>query len=523
MSDDRSTFKHAAVYSAAAMLSRIIGFLLLPLYAHELQAIGYGIIALIDTAMNFMLSLLGQGIRGGLVRFYHEEPDPEAKKRVVVTGSLLVGAASVVMSGLTMLLSKPLSSLLFGEPTYWAVVCLGAGAFIFSITAETASTLLIIQRRSFQFSMVSLLQLTAGLLFNVLFIIVLRMGIIGFFLASIITAAMAFLAYGWLLVRSCGWGFDREVARKIIAFQTPLVPGALASFASRQVERVLVRAIQAIESVGVLEMGYKFPVLLTLLIQQPFMRSWDTRRVEIAEEPDGPQRIGRMFTYGLFLMLAAGLVMAVCIRDLLMILTPPEFWEAHRIAKIEIVTVILQSCMYHLIFGIFYHKKTGQWAKVRGVTSAVKVGMSVLFISLWGLYGAAYSACATMIITMIWGGRIGMGLYRFDIEKAKVTAMVVTAVVLYVLLDRADMASWATLDAARDVWLPGLANALQSTFLGTWKDGKAVIMLLERKDLIVDMAARGLLASSFVLLLPAVHDPTRRKAVGKLRRRPAAV
>lgn len=522
MSSDRSTFKHAAVYSGAAVLSRLIGFLLLPLYAHELQAIGYGIIGMVDTAMNFLLSLLAQGIRGGLIRYYHEEPDPEAKGKVVSTGTALIAGATLVIVLLTMLVSRPLSAFMLGDGDLWPILCLGAGAFFFEVTGQTASTILIIKRRSVTFSFVSLVQLTMGLLLNVLFIIVLRWGVRGYFYAAILTAMITNVIFVSLMLKHCGRGWDTEVARKLIAFQLPLVPGSLASFFARQAERVLVRFNLAIESVGILEMAYKFPVLLTLLIHQPFMRSWDTRRVEIAEEPDGPYRIGRMYTYGLFLMLAGGLIMASCIEDLLRILTPQEFWIAHRFAKVEILTVLMQSSMYHFIFGIFYMKHTGDWAKVRGVMAVLKVGLSVLFILKWGLYGAAFSACVTMAVTLVWAGRIGMRYYGFPIEKAKVFSMITVAVAIFVLLQVSDFSGWRILEPARESWLPGFAEALRGTFLGTWKDGKAIVLLLERKELIVDLVVRGFFSASFLILLPLVHDPTRHKALGRLRRRPAA-
>ena len=39
MSTTRATMKHAAVYSAAAMAGRLIGFIMLPFYAHILRGL----------------------------------------------------------------------------------------------------------------------------------------------------------------------------------------------------------------------------------------------------------------------------------------------------------------------------------------------------------------------------------------------------------------------------------------------------------------------------------------------------
>lgn len=516
MSVDRDTFKHAAVYSAAAMLSKIISFLLLPFYAHILLDTGYGIIGMTDTALSFLMSLLAQGIRGATIRHYHEEETERGKRLVASTSVWVIAAASLVLVLLGAAGSKPLSSLLLGDSTRWHYLCLALATFYFDLVAESSGTLLIIRRKSVVYSSVGLLRLVLGLSLNIWFVLVQGMGVLGVFLAGLITAMVSSTVMTTIMVRAAGAGFDREIARKLIAFQLPLVPGSLASFFSRQAERVLVRFTNAIEAVGVLEMAYKFPVLINLLVHQPFMRSWDTGRVQIADEPDGPQRIGRMFTYAIFLLVASGLLMAVAIENALRLMTPDVFWDAHRIAKIEIVTVVMQGLVYHVNFGIFLRKATKEWAVLRGVTSGIKLGLSVLFVSLWGLYGAAFSACITALITLIWGGRLGFKHYSFPMEKGKILLLVVSAVAIFGVLEMADFSDDGWLEPARERWIPAAVDAFEGTFLGTWKDGKITRALDERGDLILDTVVRVGMAAGFFLLLPVVHDPTRKKILGRL-------
>jgi len=518
MSVDRDTFKHAAVYSGAAMLGRMIGFLLLPFYTHVLGDIGYGVIGMVESALGLLMSLLAQGIRGALIRIYHDQPDEAAQNRVVSTGTWLIVGVTLAMTLIGMAVSRPVSALLLDSGDSWYLLCLGLAAFFFDLVGNTAGTVLIIRRKSVKFSVISLIRLAVGLGLNIYLILVLGWGLLGYFLSSLAVALLTSVVYWLILKKDCGLEFDRDIARQLVAFQLPLIPGSLASFASRQAERVLLRFINNLGSVGVLEIGYKFPVLLTLLIHQPFMRSWDTGRVQIAEEPDGPERIGRMFTYALFLITAAGLMMAVCIEDVLRILTPPEFWIAHRIAKIEIVSTILMSCVYHLNFGIFYCKETKEWGKLRGWTSALKLVLSVGFIWAWGLDGAAFSALVTALVVLIWGGAVGQRLYRIGVETAKVWVMVGLAVVIFAVLDRIDLADAAWLTPVREVWMPRCVDVVQGSFLGTWKNGKAVVLLSERSDLIVDAAVKFLMSCVFLLYLPAAHDPTRKRIVGRFRR-----
>jgi O-antigen/teichoic acid export membrane protein len=516
MGTTKDTFKHATIYSAAAVLGRMVSFIMLPFYAHILRDIGYGIIGMVDISLSFLMSLLAYGVQSSIIRFYHEEP-PANKMRVVSTGMLLVGGATLGLVLLVMLVSRPLSSLLLGSPEHSTYFCLALGAFFFDLTGQGAAAILIIQRRSVLFSLISLLRLCLGLGLNIYLIIILRWGLLGYFLSTLLTSAAVGSLFALIAVLRCGLGFDREVARKLIIFQLPLIPGNLTSFVSRQVERILVRYQIGLSTVGVLEMGYKFPVLLSILIGGPFMRSWNTKRTEIADRPGAPEHIGRVYTYYLFLVVFAGLVLALNMRPVLMLLTPPEFWPAYRIAWIEIVTAILEGSYFHLYFGLYWTKDTRTIALIRAVSSVVKVGLAFLMISLWGFYGAAWSALVSTAILLFWAASKAQARYPLLIEYRKIALMLTAAGALFVILVRADLNSLALTRILRQSIFPDLIRLLERTALETWRNGAVIRILSERTELVAEMVVRTLCALSFLVFFPFVHEESRRG----LRRRAA--
>ncbi|MFH1843442.1 MAG: oligosaccharide flippase family protein [bacterium] len=516
MGTTKDTFKHAAIYSFAAILGKMISFLMLPFYAHILRDIGYGIIGMVDISLSFLMSLLSYGLQGGIVRFYHDEPD-ENKARVVSTGTLLIGGATFSLVLIVMLFSKPLSTFLLGDSEHYLLLCLALGGFAFDLTGQGAASILIIKRRSLLFSLLGLIRLFVGLSLNIYLIIILKLGLWGYFVSSLVMGIVTGTIFVVISIRECGLVFDRRLARELIRFQLPLVPGSLTSFVSRQVERVVVRFQINLETVGVLEMGYKFPVLLSLLISSPFMQSWNTKRTEIADQPGAPEWIGRMYTYYLFLMLFAGLIMAVNIRGVLQLLTPPEFWPAYRVSLIEIVTMILEGSYFHFVFGLYYAKATKSMALVRAVTSVFKIGLAYLFISLWGLYGAAFSACATNAILLAWGGAKARAKYAFLIEYKKILTMICSAVAIFILLDRTDLSSFGLTVFLRDNVFPGLIDLLADGPLGSWKEGKVILILGEKSALMSLLTVKTLASFSFVIFFPVVHEETWRKLQARVR------
>ncbi len=514
MSIVRSTFRHASIYTIAAVLGKMISFFLLPFYAHILQDIGYGVIGMIETSTALLMSLMAYGAQGGIIRIYHERP-PEEKMRVVSTGIILVGGAALAMCLLVAIFARPLSGLILESPDQSVLLLMALGSFVLELTGVAAASILLIRKRSLAFSLIGLVRLFLGLGTSIWFVLVLDMELIGYFLSAIITTLVSTTCFFVIAARTCGLKYDREIARDLIAFQLPLVPGALASFVSRQVERFLVRFQIGLESVGILEMGYKFPVLIGLLITQPFMRSWNTTRTEIADEPDAPQRIGRVFTYFLLLMTFGGLLISVNIRTVLELLTPETFWPAYRIARVEVVTMILQGVYMHVGFGLYYAKETKTMALIRGVMSVIKVGLSYLFIHLWGLYGAAFSAVVTQTGVTLWGGIVSQRRYAIDLEWRKLTLITTLAVTYFLVLVNADLTSLGVYGWLRDSIMPVLVDGVGATPLGGWKDGKIVLLLTERSGLITDLILQTLFCATYLVVFPVIHRETREKIIGR--------
>jgi O-antigen/teichoic acid export membrane protein len=518
-STTRATMKHAAVYSAAAMAARLIGFIMLPFYAHVLRGHGYAVIGMLDVGLGFLLSLLVYGMQGSIIRLYHDEKDPARKPVVVSTGIILIGAVTAVVTIPLMVFSKPIAALLIDDAGLNHLVILALLAFNFDMVGQAASSWLLVRSRSAQMAGLSLLRLVLGLSLNIYLILIKGMGLDGYFISSLSVNVFSCVIFVGIALRDCGRGFDPEIARTIRSFLVPLMPGSIASWVGRQVERIMAKSLINLESVGILEMGYKFPVLISMMVITPFMRSWETRRFEIADQPGAPQTIAGMFTYYIFILCWVGVLLAVVIKPVLEMLTPPEFHLAYRIARVEIVTVILQGAYYHLLFGLAYAKDTKTISNLRTGTAAFKIVLSWFFISTWGIYGAAYSAAVTGVVTAILTFRYSQRHYRLPLQWGALAFVVGSAAMVFLLATRWDVTATTAYAWLDTQVLPAVSDGLGRTFLGSWKDGKYVQVLAERSGLLAEIALRGTTAACYAVLVPAIHPPTRTRFLTRLRQR----
>lgn len=504
MSLGRQTFKHAAIYSVANVLGSLASFLLLPFYAHLFGAEGYGVMALIDTSLGMFTVLLAGGLQLAIVRIYHEEEGSTRKSLAIGTGIRLVWCLAVLITAIPAIVSRPLSELLFGTAQYSSLIIFALATFAVDVAGQSASTAQIIRQQSVLFSAIGLGRLVVGLSLNIWLVVVLQVGLIGFFLSSFLTAILNSAIFHFVAIREHGFGFDRQIAHKLVAFQLPLVPGEMIGFLGRQADRVLVRALVGLEGVGILEMGYKFPPLLNLFIGIPFRRAWNTKSMEIADQAGGREAIASMFTRFLFLNMFAGLLLALTVQDILKIMTPPEFWPAGRIAQIEIVTTILTACGTYLSFGVLYRKQTKVLSVARIILVPIKLALGWLFIVQWGLAGAALSA---LIIELTWLGWIapkGHSLYPLPLEYKKIVTIILYAAGLFALLNGA---TYEALSPIAAELMSGVVQCVPLMPIGEWTTERAIEIFQERQEYIISFIFNCFLSLSFLALFPLVNAP----------------
>ena len=511
--------KHAAVYSAGAMAGRLVGFIMLPFYAHILRGHGYAVISMLDVGLGFLLALLVYGMQGSIIRLYHDEKDPARKPVVVSTGIILIGTATALLTIPLIIFSKPISVFLIDDANLSHLTIMALLSFNLEMMGQAASSWLLVRSRSAQMAGLSLLRLFVGLSLNIYLILIKGMGLDGYFISGLVTSAFSCLIFVSIAFRECGREFDLKIARTIRSFLLPLIPGSIASWIGRQIERILVKALISLESVGIMGMGYKFPTLIAMLVTKPFMSSWETRRFEIADEPGAPQTISRMFTYFLFILIWVGLIMAVVIKPMLETLTPPEFHIAYRIAQVEIVTVILRGAGRHALFGLAYAKDTVTISKLRSISAALKILLSWFFITNWGIYGAAFSGAVTALFSIILVFHFSQKRYFLQVEWKALTLMIATGVIMFLGLTHWDYSTSGAFQLLNGQIRPRIQEGIGQTFLGSWKDGKLIIALGERSGQVAEIILKGLLAALFVVILPIIHPPTRQKWLEKVRAR----
>src|SRR5437867_9166891 len=125
--------RQTLVYGVGVILSRAIGFFLIPLYTHYLAPKDYGILELIDLTGYILGYVLSMGIDQAVLRYLHFYDDPRDKAAVLGTATWFNLLWGVFLVAVLVPLTPVLSTAIFGSREYaplllitWVSLLLGS-------------------------------------------------------------------------------------------------------------------------------------------------------------------------------------------------------------------------------------------------------------------------------------------------------------------------------------------------------------------------------------------------------------
>lgn len=423
----KSLLKHSSVYGAANLLSKGIGFLMIPVYTHYLSPSDYGTLELLDLTINITTMFIGMGLGSAIIRFYHKYENPEEKNEVFTTALIFVSLSCILVVVLLEFLSFYFAKLILGNSglfRYFQIVFVAMGLQTISTVPES---LLLASKQSVKFSSISIATLISYLTFNILFLVVLKMGIVGILLSMVITKIFNTSSLLIITLKKIDLRFDLNKLKEMISFGMPLIPASLSMFVIHFSDRFFIKQFCTLNEVGLYSLGYKFGMILSFLISAPIFRVWDSQRFEIAKSDDAKQVFGRIFTYFSAVLIFSGLGISVFIDEVIYIMASSEYHGAAHIVPIIVLSYILFGISNFFTLGIMLTNNTKYIAYTQISAAIINILLNFILISRYGIIGAAISTLSSFLFLAVFNFIISQRLYHITCEYRRVLILFVIA------------------------------------------------------------------------------------------------
>ncbi|HVX39491.1 MAG TPA: oligosaccharide flippase family protein [Gemmatimonadaceae bacterium] len=469
--------RDTAIYAVGILLNRLASFVMLPLYTRYLTVADYGVIALVETTLDFIAILAGARLTAGLFRYDHDAQSEDERNRITSTSLLLIGAAYAVISAAVCLFAAPLSTLVFHSPDKaFLIRVASAGLFGQSLLLVPLSHARA-RSRSLLFVGANTAVLVLKIVLNVLFLVPLHLGPLSVFLSNVIAAGAVGAVLVARTIQQVGMHFSGDTARRLARYGLPLVATQVATFVATFGDRYFLQRASDTSTVGLYTLAYQFGFLLYMVGSMPIDQVWEPIRFSLADRPDRDLVLSRAFVYLNILLISTALGITLYVHDVLRAMTQPAFYPAATLVPVILVAYVIQSWTGMQDLGIHVHERTEYITLANWVGGAVAlIGYVLLIPRLLGL-GAALATIISFTARHLIVRHYSHKLMpvRYDMKPVRrIIAFGATAAIVGLLLPRLDFGFGATL-ALRTILFAGYVAALWNGRVLTAAERAAVV------------------------------------------------
>lgn len=381
--------KNVLLFTLSSFGSKIISFLLVPLYTSVLSTGDYGTVDLINTTAQLLIPVLTLNMQDAVLRFCL---DKKYKKEDVMSVSLRVNTLAGIGFGAVLLLLYFLNVIrLDGVYIVFLYISYVAGALFNSLQmylkADNKVTVLAID---------GIINTLVACSLNFLLLMVIKLGVNGYMISYASGLIVADL-YAWLAgkiytVIKNGVA-QKRIFKEMLVYSAPLIVNSLAWWINNASDRYILTGMRSVAENGVYSVSYKIPTILSTLTNI-FYNAWSISAITEFDNDDSDGFMGNSYSaFSMMTLLACSTIMIVNI-PLAKILYAKDFFVAWKCVPFLLAgaafnaLALFDGCLYTAV------KRTGDVSKTTLIGAGVNTGLNFILIYFFGAIGAA---CATMV------------------------------------------------------------------------------------------------------------------------------
>ena len=379
--------KNTGILAISQFSSKILIFLLVPLYTSVLTTAEYGVYDLVQSTIQVLIPLLTLNIIDAVMRFLL---DKEIDQSAVITLGIKYLLVSSCLSITAMMLIRAVGLFPTIEEITGLIIVLFIVTMLQQFLVQAAKGLDYVK----QMGVAGVLGTVASIAACIVCLLVFDLKLKGFFIANIIGQAIPSV---YLIIRMKLWKYFRKcenkrqrksIHKEMLLYAVPLLANTLGWLVNTYLNKYVVAVMLGESSNGLLGVAYKIPTILVTL-QSIFNQAWQISAVKEYEDKDNK---GTDFYCNIFMMMnlimslsCSGLI--ILIKVLAKILFANDFFVAWEFVPFLLVSGVINA-VAGVIGAILGAKKETRIMAVAGIVGiAVNIVLSILLINKLGIHG----------------------------------------------------------------------------------------------------------------------------------------
>lgn len=375
--------KNTSILTISNFSSKVLVFLLVPLYTSVLTTAEYGTYDLIATTLQLLTPFLALNIYEGVMRFMM---DDSADKDDVASIGLKYVLIGILLFGIIICVNKALYlwQALADYSTY-VFAYFSCGLF-YQYVNQFAKGL----ERVTDMGVAGVLGTLATVILNITLLLGLHMGLAGFYIAYIAGQGIPalFLSLRINIVRYIKRRPNKKTEREMIRYSLPLIMNSLGWWANNVSDRYVVTFICGVAVNGIYSVAYKIPTILNTL-QQIFIQAWQISAIKEYSNDDSRSFYGKALDYMNVIMCICCMGLILLTKPIARILYAKDFYAAWQYVPFLLVSGVFNSASGILGPILTANKNSKAMGSSALYGALINIVLNIVLVLAMGAQGAA--------------------------------------------------------------------------------------------------------------------------------------
>lgn len=393
MNQYKKLLNNVIIFSVGVLGSRVISFLMVPLYTHYLTQAEYGTADLVMTTVAMLLPLVTGSMHEAVIRF---SMDKVYDKQVVLVNALMISG----LGYLVFLLFYPILSRLnvLGNSLIYLYVFIllqGIHQILAQYTRGIGETKV--------FALNGILTTFFNASFNILFLVYFSWGLNGYFSAYILGHFVATLYLISSIKPFKGMNLsdiNKEVSLLFLRYSVPLLPNSLMWWLINSSSRFFINFFISIEANGIFAVSSRIPALINI-VSQVFSQAWQLSAFEEYGRNDDENFYSNVFDFYFSILLIAASGIIVVVKPVFAEVFAESYFSAWQPVPLLVLGTAFSAASGFIGVAYTASRKTSGVFKTSVYGGIISVVLNLSFIPTLGIIGAGISSMLSFFAMFI--------------------------------------------------------------------------------------------------------------------------
>lgn len=427
----KKTLKSSIIYGAGTVSSKLVGFILIPLYTSYLSISDYGILSIVEITATFLTAIISLRINAAFFRWYYDKEYTKKQKSIFFTSFVLLLGVSIIGLGIFWSFSENFSTLIFNSPKYSYLVILMFISSGLQVSIDLVLYLMRLQDKAIFYSSGTILKLIVSLLLIILFVTVFDRGIEGIYESVIISQLFFLLFTSKYIIENSKFKIELVIFLDMLKFSLPLVMAELSGIILTISDRYCLNFLSSTAEVGVYSLGFKISNTIRVFIYSSVMLAVAPLIYKYIDNPNNKRFYSKLLTYFAFGTTLATVIISIFSKNIIHLIAKDQsYW-----GSISLIPIISFAILFGIIkdvslTGLNITKRTSIIAITVSIIAILNLILNLVLIPYFDSFGAAYATLISRIISFIIFYKIAQKYYFIPYELKKVILVIFVGIII---------------------------------------------------------------------------------------------